>query len=104
MPDLHTIQEEVPSNLDIRGEIAKHRKTGIQIIFSIPPASAIRRRYHSLIYNHHLRKAARLTERGIGEFPGVDLKLTPYAKPILAHLAIAKEHIDAENRILGRKL
>jgi hypothetical protein len=33
----------------------------------------------------------------------VDLDLTPYGAKILKHMVVARDHIDAEDRILGRK-
>ena len=89
---------EVPRAWTIQDEIAKHRKTGIILFFS-PCLDPVRIRYHVMMYNRHNARAAHLTERGIGEFPGIDLHLTPYSQKILKHLQIARKHMDAEDQI-----
>ena len=83
----------------LQGEIAKHRKRGITMYFLTQPLWGLQTRFHRAMQYHHVRKAAKLTMQGIGEFPGVDLKLTPYGPKILRELTRSQEHIDAEKRL-----
>ncbi len=81
----------------IVGMIAKHRKKEYRYYVVLSPClNPLRRRWHQWRFNHHSARAAHLAERGIGEFPGVDLKLTPYGPKILRHLQVARDHMDAE--------
>ena len=82
--------------MNITEEIAKHRKTGITIYIFSTSFDPFLRRYHQWMFDRHSARAARLAERGIGEFPGVDLKLTPYGPKILYHLNVAREHDGGE--------